>query len=83
MREYTLELEFKEYIIIHKISVLSGKLAAYYQTIQQAGVNIPFFMQECPVKKAIAEVKKLFNEDREAFEKLYEEAWQQYAECFP
>ena len=83
MRERTLEDEFKTYVLIHKKAVLTGKLAAYYQTIQQAGVNIPFFMQECPIKRAEAEVNQLFSEDRETFENLYQEAWQQYAECFP
>ena len=83
MRDVSLFYEFEAYKLRHKHSILAGKLAAYYQTVQQAGVNIPFFMQECPVQKAIAEVNKLFCVDRDTFEKLYEEAWQQYAECFP
>ncbi len=83
MKEYSLEYEFFLYKLIHKKSVLTGKLAAYYQIMQETGVNIPFFMQEDPIKKAEAEVNNLFCEDRETFENLYEEAWQQYAECFP
>ena len=83
MRELSLEKEFEIYKLLHKTTILQAKLTAYYQTIQESGVTIPFFMLESPEKKAELHVQSLLCENPETFEVLYNEAWQHYAECLP
>ena len=83
MRELSLEAEFEIYKLIHKTAILQAKLTAYYKTIQESGVTIPFFMLESPEKKAEKEVQNLLCENSQAFEQLYERAWNEYAECLP
>lgn len=83
MKEWSLEDEFKIYRDMHKISILQAKLIAYYRTIQESGIKIPFFMLESPEKRAEIEVQELFDKDKETFDSLYEKAWEQYAECLP
>lgn len=83
MKEWSLENEFKIYRDMHKISILQAKLIAYYRTIQESGIMIPFFMLESPEKRAEIEVQELFDKDKETFDSLYEKAWEQYAECLP
>lgn len=51
MLELSLEAEFEIYKLIHKTAILQAKLTAYYKTIQESGVTIPFFMLESPEKK--------------------------------
>ena len=83
MRELSLETEFEIYKLIHKTSILEAKLIAYYQTIQESGITIPFFMLETPETKAARDVENLLCTDIDTFENLYQEAWNQYAECLP
>ena len=83
MRELSLEMEFEIYKLVHKTAILQGKLTAYYQAMQESGITIPFFMQEPAEIKAEKEVQNLLCENPEAFEILYQEAWEQYAECLP
>lgn len=83
MQELSLEKEFEIYKLLHKTTILQARITAYYQTMQESGVMIPFFMQEPPEKKAEAVVVNLLGENPEAFEVLYKEAWSEYAECLP
>ena len=83
MQELSLEKEFEIYKLMHKTTILQAKLTAYYKVIQESGVTIPFFMQEPPGKKAEIEVVNLLGENPEAFEVLYKEAWDEYAEYLP
>lgn len=83
MQELSLEKEFEIYKLMHKTTILQAKLTAYYKVIQESGVTIPFFMQEPPEKKAEIEVVNLLGENPEAFEVLYKEAWEEYAEYLP
>ena len=80
MRELSLEAEFEIYKLLHKTAILQAKLTAYYQTIQESGVTIPLFKQESPEIKAEKEVQNLLCENPEAFETLYQEAWEQYGQ---
>ena len=80
MKELSLEKEFEIYKLIHKTAILQAKLTVYYQTIQESGITIPFFMLESPEKKAEKEVQNLLCENPEAFEILYQEAWEQYGQ---
>ena len=83
MIEWSLEKEFEIYKLLHKTTILQARITAYYQTIQESGVMIPFFMLESPEKKAELHVQSLLCENPEAFEVLYKEAWNEYAECLP
>ena len=40
-------------------------------------------MLETPEKRAEKEVEKLLDKNPQAFESLYLNAWQEYAECLP
>jgi hypothetical protein len=83
MKELSLEKEFEIYKLLHKTTILQARITAYYQTIQESGIMIPFFMLESPEKKAELHVQSLLCENPEVFEILYKEAWNEYAECLP
>ncbi len=83
MRELSLEDEFKIYVKIHKATILQAKMTNHFRDLQETGVQIPFFMQKSPEKRAEEEVQNLLNKNREAFESLYLGAWNEYAECLP
>ena len=83
MREFSLEAEFKIYKDIHKVAILQAKMTNHFRDLQETGIQIPFFMQEPPEKKAEIEVVNLLGENPEAFEVLYKEAWDEYAEYLP
>lgn len=83
MRELSLEAEFKIYKDIHKVTILQAKMTKHFRDLQETGIQIPFFMQKSPEKRAEEEVQKLLDKNREAFESLYLGAWNEYAECLP
>ena len=83
MRKYTLEQEFKNYVMIHKTAILQAKLTKHFRDLQETGIQIPFFMQESAETKAKKEVQNLLCINPLAFETLYQGAWQEYAECLP
>lgn len=70
MLEYSLEREFNFYKLRHKITILQAKLTVYYKSLQESGIQIPFFMLMPPEIQA-------------KLETLYEKAWEEYAECLP
>ena len=59
MKELSLEKEFEIYKLLHKTTILQARITAYYQTIQESGIMIPFFMLESPDKKAELLVQSL------------------------
>lgn len=83
MRELSLEKEFEIYKMIHKATILQAKMTNHFRDLQETGVQIPFFMQDSPEKKAENEVQNLLCRNPLAFESLYQSAWQEYAECLP
>ena len=82
MQELSLEHEFFIHSNEHKKRILKGKIAAYYNAKDAAGIRLPFFMCKSPEKRAEEEVEKLFVQAPYAFNSLYERAWHEYAECF-
>lgn len=83
MKELTLEFEFEMYKMIHKTTILQAKMTNHYRDLQGTGIQIPFFMQKTPEKRAEEEVQNLLDKNREAFESLYLGAWAEFAECLP
>ena len=83
MKELSLDFEFKIYKKIHKTAILQAKLTNHYRDLQETGIQIPFFMQKTPEKRAEEEVQALLEKNPEAFESLYLNAWNEYAECLP
>ena len=83
MRELSLEAEFKIYKDIHKVTILQAKMTNHFRDLQETGIQIPFFMQKSPEKRAEEEVQNLLCKNKEAFESLYLGAWSEYAECLP
>ena len=83
MKELSLEKEFEIYKMIHKTSILEAKMINHFRDLQETGVQIPFFMQDSPEKRATNEVQNLLCRNPLAFESLYQGAWQEYAECLP
>ena len=83
MRERTLEDEFEFYKLRHKTTILQAKLTAYHQAKMESGIKIPFFMTKSPEKRAEEDVLDLMCKNPDAFNSLYERAWNEYAECLP
>lgn len=83
MRELTLEAEFEIYKTLHKTAILQAKLTNHFRDLNETGIQIPCFMLETPEKRAEKEVEKLLDKNPLAFESLYLNAWQEYAECLP
>lgn len=83
MKEWSLEDEFKIYRDMHKTTILQAKMTNHFRDLQETGIQIPFFMQKTPEKRAEEEVQNLLDKNREAFESLYLSAWNEYAECLP
>lgn len=83
MRELSLEDEFKIYVKIHKATILQAKMTNHFRDLQETGVQIPFFMSRSPEQRAEAEVQNLMDKNPFAFESLYLDAWNEYAECLP
>ena len=83
MQELTLEREFELYKQLHKTTILQAKITTYYKDMQQAGVTIPDFLLTSPEKLAEKEVINIFCHDQKLFDKLYERAWNEYAEYLP
>jgi hypothetical protein len=83
MQELSLEFEFEIYKMIHKTAILQAKMTNHFRYLQETGIQIPFFMQKSPEKRAEEEVQNLLCKNKEAFESLYLGAWSEYAECLP
>jgi hypothetical protein len=83
MRELSLEFEFNIYKQIHKTTILQAKMTNHFRDLQETGIQLPFFMQKSPEKRAEEEVQNLLEKNKEAFESLYLSAWNEYAECLP
>lgn len=83
MKELSLEFEFNIYKQIHKTTILQAKMTNHFRDLQETGIQIPFFMQKSPEKRAKEEVQNLLEKNKEAFESLYLSAWNEYAECLP
>lgn len=83
MKEITLEKEFELYKQMHKTTILQAKIATYYENLQNTGVRIPEFMVTSPIKLAERDVINLLCYSPKSFDKLYEIAWKEYAECLP
>lgn len=83
MQDLSLEFEFNIYKMIHKTTILQAKMTNHYRDLQGTGIQIPFFMQKSPEKRAEEEVQNLLERNKEAFESLYLSAWNEYAECLP
>jgi len=74
---FNLEREFEEYKAQHKYSVLVAKMISYYETIMADEILLPF---DTPEKRATESVDKLYNRDKNEFNRLYEIAWNEIAE---
>lgn len=83
MQDLSLEFEFNIYKMIHKTTILQAKMTNHFRDLQETGIQIPFFMQKSPEKRAEEEVQNLLCRNPQAFETLYQGAWQEYAECLP
>ena len=83
MQDLSLEFEFNIYKMLHKITILQAKMTNHFRDLQETGIQIPFFMQKSPEKRAEEEVQNLLERNKEAFESLYLSAWNEYAECLP
>lgn len=83
MQDLSLEFEFNIYKMIHKTTILQAKMTNHFRDLQETGIQIPFFMQKSPEKRAEEEVQNLLERNKEAFESLYLSAWNEYAECLP
>ena len=83
MQDLSLEKEFEIYKLMHKTTILQAKITAYYETKQESGIKIPFFMTKSPAKQAEEDVLDLMCKNPDAFNSLYERAWSEYAECLP
>ena len=82
-RELTIEKEFELFKHLHKTTILQAKITTYYRNLQNTGVTIPEFMTVPPAKLAEKEVLQLMCYSPKTFDKLYEHAWREYAECLP
>ena len=82
-RELTIEKEFELFKQLHKTTILQAKITTYYRNLQNTGVTIPEFMTVPPEKLAENEVLQLMCYSPKTFDKLYEHAWREYAECLP
>ena len=83
MIEMDLSKEFELYKQLHKTTILQAKIATYYENLQNTGVRIPDFMVTSPIKLAERDVINLLCYSPKSFDKLYEIAWKEYAECLP
>jgi hypothetical protein len=83
MQDLSLEFEFNIYKMVHKTTILQAKMTNHFRDLQETGIQIPFFMQKSPEKRAEEEVQNLLERNKEAFESLYLSAWNEYAECLP
>lgn len=83
MQDLSLEFEFNIYKMVHKTTILQAKMTNHFRDLQETGIQIPFFMQKSPEKRAEEEVQNLLEKNKEAFESLYLSAWNEYAECLP
>ena len=83
MNDYELEREFKTYKEEHQKRILQAKLTAYYIAKEASGIKIPFFKTKSPEKRAEKDVLDLMCKNPDAFNSLYERAWNEIAECLP
>lgn len=83
MLEYNLEKEFEFYKLRHKITILQAKLTVYYKTLQESGIQIPFFMLMPPEIQAKLAIQDLILQSPQELDTLYKKAWEEYAECLP
>lgn len=80
MEELTLEKEFEIFTQIHKTTILQAKIATYYRKLQETGAIIPEFIYISPEKLA---EKEIIQYSPKLFDRLYEQAWSEYAEYLP
>lgn len=83
MQEISLEREFELYKWMHMTTILQAKMTVHYKNLQETGVRIPEFMTVPAEKLAEREVLQLMCYNPKAFESLYKDAWNEYAECLP
>ena len=82
--EYDLYYEFEEHKALHKYSVLMAKMINYYETIMADEIKIPEFLtDDTAEKRAKDSIKELYNRDKQEFNRLYEEAWEEIADIMP
>ncbi len=82
MEDYTLEKEFENYKKEHQKRILQSKIEVYYQTVKPKTI-FPFLLKFSSRKQAEKDVCDLLEKAPQAFEQLYERAWNEYAECLP
>lgn len=76
--------EFEQFKALHKYCVLKAKLMKDYIDLENQGIDIPYFLkQETPEQKADKEIAKMLMFNKEKFNSLYEDAWNNIAEKMP